>query len=176
MLYRIKQFWWARTAQPLSKVQWLRVQGVLASAELLTLFSTQSNSDQQHTLRILNLLQSPIDQNNSLLKAALLHDVGKTRLSISILDRVFVVLASLFIPKRSATWGLDPQPPFRYRKSFVMKHWHPAWGADMAAAAGADQLTINLIRRHQDALVLDAAQASKEEKLLQRLQWADDQS
>ena len=174
MIYRLKQFWWAWTARPLSQAQLKRVVAVLVSAEFITLYHTQSYNDQQHTLRILDLLDQQNEQNNALCQAALLHDVGKTRLSLSILDRVLIVLASRLIPRRAAGWGDDPNPPYRHRKAFVVKQWHAAWGAEMVAQLGGDTLTINLIRRHQDTLIGDGE--VEEDRLLRQLQWADDQS
>jgi len=174
MIYRLQQLWWALFAPPLSAQQMGRVRAILNSAELLALYTKQSRNDQQHTLRIVHLLDQKHYKNTSLLKAALLHDVGKVRLRLTILDRCFIVLASVLMRQRAASWGKDPNPPYRQRKAFVIREWHPAWGADMAEAAGADTLTVRLIARHQTKGLESGNR--EEDELLRQLQWADDQS
>jgi len=67
--------------------------------------------------------------------------------------------------------------PHGWRRPFVVKAQHAAWGAEMAANAGSDPLTVWLIEHHQD--VLAPLKASEEvgteaERLLRQLQWADD--
>ena len=176
IVYRFKQFYWSWTAGPLSDAQQAQVETVLVSAELINLFYTQSYDEQQHTMRILDLLRQANHHHPSLHKAALLHDLGKTRFSLSILDRVLIVLASRIIPQRARRWGDDPNPPYRHRKAFVIRRWHPMWGAEMVANSDLDQLSINLIRRHQDKLNGSTVEETEEEQLLRQLQWADDQS
>ena len=170
--YRVKQLWWAVTARPLSAESEATVKSVLNSAEL-TLFRQFSHGDQQHGLRVLQNLSNSDRQSLPLAKAALIHDVGKTRLTLTVLDRCLIVLASRVVPARARDWGRDPAAQQRYKRAFVIREWHAAWGAEMAEAVGSDQLTCDLIRRHQDKLsnVQDAT-----EKLLLALQTADDKS
>jgi putative nucleotidyltransferase with HDIG domain len=105
------------------------------------------------------------------LAAALLHDIGKTRYPLSVWDRILIVVGGALFPGRASAWGngsLDG-----WRRPFVVRAHHPAWGAEMAAAAGSRGRVVELIRRHQDELVQER---EDDDRLLARLQWADDQS
>lgn len=120
----------------------------------------------------------------ALLTAALLHDIGKTRHPLPIVERVLVVLGNKFLPGRAASWGIGE--PAGWRRAFVIKAQHAQWGAEMAAQAGSNPQVVELIRRHQDLLTLQEVRvpagvpvaASKEDndQLLRLLQWADDRS
>ncbi len=171
-MYRVKQLWWAVTARPLSAENKAQVQSVLSSAEF-ALFQTVSNNEQQHGVRVLTHLQKRGAQHPSLLKAALLHDLGKARTRPTILDRCLIVLVSKLMPKTATAWGFDLREPFGIRRAFVTRAHHPKWGAERAIAMGSDATTVALIRWHQAAL--DEAPADLV-PLLRDLQWADDQS
>ncbi len=169
-MYRVKQLWWAVTARPVADEavrQWLN------SAES-SLFYQYSPNDQQHALRVVRHLQAINTTHPSLIKAALIHDVGKTKVALSVWDRCFIVLASLLMPRRAVQWGRDESQLKSWRKPFVVKAHHARWGAEMAKVAGCDPITINLIARHQDKNI--ASDNPEVDALLEKLQWADDRS
>ena len=147
------------------------VSAQLTPAEM-TLFQHFSNSDQWHSYRVMKTLQAANHIHPDLLTAALLHDVGKTRAPLSVWERSWVVLGQVIWPKKTAVWGQDA--PLGWKRPFVVKAQHPAWGADMAAAAGSSELAIGLIRRHQDNVPETAV--SEMDHLLRHLQWADNQN
>lgn len=169
--YRLRQFWQNVTAQPLTAVAQSEVSAQLTPAEM-TLFQQFSNSDQWHSYRVMKTLQAANHIHPDLLTAALLHDVGKTCAPLSVWERSWVVLGQVIWPKKTAVWGQDA--PLGWKRPFVVKAQHPAWGADMAAAAGSSELAIGLIRRHQDHLPETAV--SETDHLLRQLQWADNQN
>lgn len=175
--YRIKQFWWELRAGPLAPEERAAVAAVLTAAEI-RLFDRLAPSDQVHSLRVMQRLRAAGHHDASLLKAALLHDVGKSCARLTLFDRVAVVLGGRLAPRRLAAWsrwdGDRPASARRlgWRTGFVVKARHAGWGADMAAAAGSDPLTVALIRRHQEPA---GGGDSAETTLLRRLQWADDQ-
>ncbi len=171
MRYRVEQFWQVLIARPLTEAAWLDVKAVLSQAEVV-LFAQFTNSDQWHSVRVVHTLQAKGHDEPALLKAALLHDIGKTKMNLTIGERVAVVLAEKMAPNRAANWGEGEAK--RWRRPFVVKAKHPEWGAQMAAAAGSDTLTTNLIRRHQEHL--HGTAVTKEDKMLQALQWADNQN
>ena len=168
--YRIWQFWQAVWAQPLVAEAWDAVSVVLTAAEL-NLFCQFSRSDQRHSYRVMDLIREAGYTEPSLLKAALLHDVGKVKYPIHIWNRVVMVLGTKLLPQKARQWGLAEAGG--WQRPFVIKACHPQWGAEMAEAAGSDPLTITLIRYHQDNHYRDD---DKVGQLLRILQWADDQA
>lgn len=166
MWYRVKQYWWLWTARELSAEQLATIEQALSPAEW-QLFQQFSKSDKQHSYRVFDLLHQAGHTNPDLLTAALLHDIGKTRLRITWIDRVISTLGSLLVSKRAQQWGLVP-PPYGWRKPFVIKAKHPAWGAEMAQQINSRPTAIALIAHHQD-------KNSHDDRLLELLQWADDQ-
>ncbi len=172
--YRLWQVWRNLTAVPLSSTEEEVVTAVLTPDEL-TLFRRFSLSDQQHSYRVLCTLLQAGYTHTSLLKAALLHDVGKTRFDLTIWERSLAVLLDLLWPQQGDFWGQGEA--HGWQRPFVVKAQHPAWGADMVAVLGADPLTVTLIRRHQDRLPEPAAiTEDQDQHLLRLLQWADDQN
>lgn len=169
--YRLRQFWQNVAARPLTAVAQSEVSAQLTPAEM-TLFQHFSNSDQWHSYRVMKTLQAANHIHPDLLTAALLHDVGKTRVPLSVWERSWVVVGQVIWPKKTAVWGQDA--PLGWKRPFVVKAQHPAWGADMAAAAGSSELAVGLIRRHQDNVPETAV--SEMDHLLRHLQWADNQN
>ncbi|MEM7797860.1 MAG: HD domain-containing protein [Chloroflexota bacterium] len=171
--YRLKQVWWAVSARPLNSEQQKQIAGLLTPTEL-ELFGRFSTNDQNHSARVLTHLILIGEEAPSLLKAALLHDIGKTRTPLTVVDRSLAVAGKILMTNQVTTWGMLPlQDARRYHRPFVVKEQHAQWGADIVAAAGSDPLTVRLIQRHQD-LLIDIA--SEEDRLLSVLQWADDLS
>jgi putative nucleotidyltransferase with HDIG domain len=127
---------------------------------LRALFLRQTVGEQAHALRVMQRLASSGVQTERLplLQAALLHDVGKTRAPLSLAERVAVVLVGRFWPWliKHSNW-----------RPFVTARRHAEWGAELCAEAGAPELTVDLVRRHQTP-------AAPDDKLLAALQMADD--
>ena len=171
MLYRVWQFWVAFTAQQLPANARQEIGEILQLAEN-QLFDRFSQSDQWHGYRVMCALREANYCDPALLTAALLHDIGKTCYPLTVWERSLAVVLALFMPQRVRCWGQGEARG--WRRPFVVKVQHPAWGADMVAAVGGDPLTVALIRRHQDDLAESADSA--EDKLLRLLQWADNQN
>lgn len=169
--YRLWQFWQIVTAVPLEPTARDEVATILSPSEL-SLFRQFALNDQWHSYRVMKMLQAAGHDQPQLLVAALLHDVGKTKLPLSIWERSLIVLASLLLPRQTAVWGQGEA--VGWKRPFVVKMQHPTWSAEMATAAGSDPQVIALIQWHQDAI--DPNDYSEEAKLLRLLQWADDQN
>ena len=60
-----------------------------------------------------------------------------------------------------------------WKRAFVVREQHAAWGADLAKRAGSAAEVIELILRHQDTLM---ANGDELDERLMLLQWADDQN
>lgn len=136
------------------------------------LFQSYSYSDKWHTYRVLRTLKEAGCTQPELLTAALLHDVGKAGTQLSAWDRSLVVLMTKVAPRRADAWGQGEASG--WRRPFVVKGQHAAWGAELARAAGSRPLVVELIRRHQEPL--PPAAEGEVERLLCLLQWADDQN
>ena len=169
--YRLWQFWQIVTAVPLTSAAHEEVAAILSAHEL-ALFNQFALNDQWHSYRVMKMLQQAGHNKPSLLVAALLHDVGKTRLPLSIWERSLIVLASILLPQQTKMWGQGEA--VGWKRPFTVKVQHPAWSAEMATAAGSDPQAVALIRRHQDPIAPD--DQSEEAELLRLLQWADDQN
>jgi len=185
LLYRLGQLGRQFQRRPLSESARAEVAAVLSEPER-ALFVRFSPSDQWHSYRVFCMLHTAGHTQAELLKAALLHDVGKTCVRLTIWDRMLIVVLGGVMPGRTAGWGKDEivncelsivncqLEVERWRRPFVVKEQHPAWGATMVEAAGGSPLVVSLICRHQDKL--SGQPASIEDELLAYLQWADDQN
>ena len=140
--------------------------------ELLALYRRMRRSERQHSLRVLQALCETQQNDPDLLTAALLHDVGKIRTSFFLPEKVLVVLVKAAAPRLYQRWGSGPARG--WRRPFAVSVQHPAWGADMVAAAGGGPVAVELIRRHQDRL--DGAPQTDADRLLLLLQAVDDRS
>ncbi len=170
LAYRLGQFWRLLRAPALETAAWDEIAALLSPGEL-ALFRRFGNSDQQHGYQVMRTLLAAGDDHPALLAAALLHDVGKTKVRPRLWERIVGALGDTFLPGRAAHWGQGP--PRGWRRPFVIRRQHPAWSAELAAAAGSAPLAVALMRHHQDK---EPGQMPQElAALLRRLQWADDQ-
>jgi hypothetical protein len=193
IFYRTRQFWQALGAS-LSPEDLDLVHEVLAPSQR-RLFEQLQMSERVHSIKVLRALLDRGEDHPDLLLAALLHDVGKSRFPLNLLDRILIVLGKAFFPQRAKRWGSEPVSDLKslrsydrpgllvetflkiWRRPFIIAERHPAWGAEMAARSGASPLAVALIRRHQDEL--DPGPGSNpgiEQHLLRKLQAVDDNS
>ena len=129
-------------------------------------------AEQVHAYRLFKHLENSGQATPDLLTAALLHDVGKILVPLSIFDRVVIVLGKHLFRKAARRWAEGT--PHGWRLPFVVAEKHAEWGADLASQAGATPLTVELIRRHHDSPVGNPD--SETEHLLAALLAADDES
>ena len=168
--YRLGQFWFALTAAPAP--QDLEQARTILSPSELQLFTQMQPSEQAHALRVLNRLRQQDEIEPRLLKAALLHDVGKIRYRLNPWQRGLIVLLKKFAPGAARRWG--ESEPAGWRVAFAVAAQHPAWGASLVESAGSDPLTVSLVRRHQEHPAKSTG--NLEECLLRVLQTADEES
>lgn len=144
--YRVWQFWHTFRPSKLEPSEEEDIASILSTDEM-NLFSRQDLAGIQHSFRVMRRIKERGSNSEDLLKAALLHDVGKTRVMISWWDRPVVVLAEALIPSYAVRWSTGSGKG--WSRPFVMKVKHAEWGADAASAAGSSSLTVELIRWHQ---------------------------
>ena len=118
----------------------------LSSVEL-ELFSRMESADQHHSVNVLRSLLAMDIADMALLKAGLLHDVGKSRCKIGIVYRTLaVVLTAVF-------GGLPEFLSWQSRESiftpFYVIENHPRIGASMLAKAGCEERVWRLTELHQ---------------------------
>lgn len=145
LLYRVRQFFHARNAAPLSEAESERVRAVL-NREQFALYQTMPLGDQRHSLQIFDGLCAQGYTARPLLQAALLHDVAKRELGLGY--RTGVILLNRFSPHALAR-AASPQPR-SWRYPFYISLHHPELGAELAARVGADADALTLIRVHQE--------------------------
>ena len=168
--YRISQFWRQITAGSLPPSAWQEIEAVLSPPER-ELFRRFALGDRWHGYRVMCTLREAGHTDPDLWVAALLHDVGKTRVRFTAVDRSLEAVCRKLMPGRVQQW--EQGQPTGWQRPFVVRARHPAWSAEMAQAAGSSPTAVSLIRRHQDPL---PQPTSHEDHLLQLLQWADDQN
>ncbi|MFC2055233.1 HD domain-containing protein [Chloroflexota bacterium] len=183
VIYRARQTWNTITAIP-EKDDIDQVRKIL-SPDLMSIFLGLQPGEQAHSYWVYNQLRQNGETNHNLLVAALLHDVGKSLHPLRLWERIVIVLGKTFFPQEIKAWGQGD--PHGFLRPFVISEKHPDWGADMAAQAGASQMTVSIIRRHQEPQNINPNEISgknlfvttnhlMEKQLLQRLQQADNKS
>ena len=141
------------------------------SPALLALFDRLQRGEQLHSLKVLQhvLAQGPTPPELAI--AALLHDAGKSRCPLPTWQKTYAVLLRSIFPQLARRWQ---QGELRHiwQRPFVVMHHHPAWSAELLAAAGAPEGAVWLAAHHAD----DAARwtAHPHVDWLRRLQAADD--
>jgi hypothetical protein len=144
LLYRLRQGIENLRAAPSPEDTELAA-GYLAPGEL-ALFSRMEPADQRHTAGVLRSLQRAGIEDRALLKAGLLHDVGKSRRKLSVAHRtVAVVLRAVFGRLPSFLVWQDEGgilAPF-----YVLEN-HPRLGACMLARAGCEERVWRLAELH----------------------------
>ncbi len=151
--HRVAQFWHTLTA-PWHNVDEAYAARYLAPAEL-ALFRRMPRAEQLHGIALAQALAARGWADDDLLKAALLHDVGKTVVRPRLWERVAVVLAEWLFPRHAARWAQGEARG--WRRGFVIRAQHAAWGAELLAAAGASPRVVALVRAHHDPAGADAA-------------------
>lgn len=168
--YRMQQGVWALLAftqtvdevlaqQHLNEAQW-------------ALFCQMSHSEQLHSLNVLRTVLAQASETPSdLAVAALMHDVGKSRYHMSVLEKTLVTLIKTFLlgwfqqlseADKVTTW----------RAPFAVYRYHPDWGAELMSEADSTERTLWLVAHHQDAA--ETWHNHPNYPLLLRLQAADD--
>ncbi|MCL5256834.1 MAG: HDIG domain-containing protein [Chloroflexi bacterium] len=146
-VYRIRQFSDALHATVDSDETGL-VRSVLTETEQ-DLFFRMPLADQRHSLDVFYSLVSRGHMERPLLKAALLHDVGKTanHRSIGVITRSLAVLANALSPRLTSLLSSSKESSWRY--GFFLHRTHERRSAEMLQRAGTDEATITLVENHE---------------------------
>ena len=136
---------------------------------MAALFFRMSDPDQSHSVRVFQTLVNQGEEDEDLLRAALLHDVGKSLHPLRARERSLVVVTNRIFPNQVLKWGQDE--PYGWRKPFVVALQHPEWGAALVQQEGGSETLVTLIRYHQEHAPPCIRKDVQE--LLERLQTAD---
>jgi hypothetical protein len=151
-LYRVRQFVRAVDSWIRSDDADTTVAARYLPPEAVKLFQAMSRYDRQHALKVVQALERQGHTDRDLMAAALLHDAGKTVTQggrVWLWHRVAVVLMHVFWPnllERLAKGGRQG-----WRRPFFVQLTHAAISAEAAEHAGCSEVTVDLIRRHEDA-------------------------
>jgi hypothetical protein len=110
------------------------------------LFLTMTLADQRHSLDLSARLRADGHDEPDLVRAALLHDVGKALGPLPLPYRVIHSLAAIAAPRLACWLGQDPAPS--WRRPFYFAAHHAALGAEAAARAGSNSRVVRLIGGH----------------------------
>ena len=160
--YRTKQFFWALFAKKSLMederyvVSLRDVDNRLTPAER-RLFATMDSADQRHCLDVFCLLREWGHDDEDLLRAALLHDVGKGLARVRLWHRVAIVLANAV--HRRIVDRLQSDRPASWRYPFCVHRQHAELGARLAEGAGCRPRVVDLIRRHDTSSGDELAEA-----------------
>lgn len=164
--HRVAQFLRAAFARPADAEQALVEQHL--PPLLRPAFARLSRAEQAHAVATLRTLLRQGHADPDLLAAALVHDLGKSRAPLRLLERVLIVLAQSFLPRQAAGWGQGEARG--WRRPFVVAARHAAWGEALVLEAGGSARLAEIVRRHHEPL---PAASTPVDLLLQALKAAD---
>ena len=161
MIKRIRQFWRAIKAK-LTVEDKVFIDKYLNDEEQ-KLFFAMRVYDQRHVLNVAYTAQKIIEQKqyenvdyNLLIRACLLHDVGRT--AICLMDKVTSVLLGKFLPQKSKQWAnraeklkLNKEKSFWQKRRYALYIYynHAQLGAEKLSGLGLNNIA-EIIRYHHD--------------------------
>ncbi len=155
IMYRLKQVQDALSGK-LSETDWSTINSSLSEKELM-LFKKLAIADQFHSMQV---AKSALDLKNKLkldidskliTRAALLHDIGKLGIRLSLIDRVLPVIMTRISVKLSRMLGQNYSAKLVFRGFFTYWH-HQDRGVEIAVESGLDPQIVELIRKHQEPI------------------------
>lgn len=122
------------------------------------LFSQMNKIDQQHAITVAKAIIDKATESaekielQTLVKAALLHDIGKVEGDFNFLSRIIVGFIRRVKPTWRGRFAMTYPVSFweKIRYGFYVDLVHPARGAHMAKIFGIDKTVVEMIRHHHD--------------------------
>ncbi|MCL4459002.1 MAG: HDIG domain-containing protein [Chloroflexi bacterium] len=110
------------------------------------LFERMELADQRHCVDVFSHLRRQGQESQDLLRAALLHDVGKVEARFGLRIRGAIVLLEGLNARMLARIASNKRDSWRY--CFYVHEHHARIGAEMARQAGCSSRVISLISQH----------------------------
>ena len=146
LFYRIKQFYWAVTSR-INEHDSKFIKNILNTEEL-KLFNKLSINEQKHCVKvaydaecICNSKQGIVDKK-LLLKAALLHDIGKIHRKLNLIDKSVIVLMDRISKGKLRKFSQNPKINVYYNHSKI--------GVDLLKKIEYDKKLFYLIENHDN--------------------------
>lgn len=112
-------------------------------------FQSMSRAEQLHSLNVLRaVLEAEPNAPTALTKAALLHDVGKSRYHMAVWQKTLSVFMLAFAPGLSRRHSNDDMLS-KWRSPLVVRARHPKWSGEILRECGSDSAVIWLAENHQ---------------------------
>ena len=145
IFYRIKQFYWAITSK-VNKDDINFVINILNIKEL-ELFNKLSVQEQKHSIKVAYDIKFLCEKNNKidmnlLLKAALLHDIGKIYRRLNLIDKSVIVLLN------SISKGKIKR--FSKNKKINVYYNHGRIGSELLESIECDEKLLYLVEHHHN--------------------------
>lgn len=128
-----------------------RIQILLNDESQWRLVARLSSFDRAHHLNVYDLLVRWEFSDPDLLRAALLHDIGKSdgTHQVRLWHRIGRVIGRRAAP---TTWKRLSQRPARFRAGLYLAEHHARFGAGAARVSGASARCCELILRHEESI------------------------
>lgn len=160
MIYRIKQFFWALTAQITQEEEKLIKQYLLPQE--IELFDKLKVYEQKHSVNVAKALQedSTYDNQKEMIRVGLLHDIGKIKYPIGPIRKSIMVLLDKFTKGKIAQYNQV--------KMVCCYYEHPQIGYEVLKERGGySEEFLEIIQKHHEQE--DKCKIAKEShKLLQK--------
>lgn len=119
------------------------------------LFFQMAPVDQRHAFEVAREVATDpriqtADERILLVKAGLLHDIGKVKGDFTITQRVLVKLMKKFLPGTYRKLASQYQKPGTLTHAVFVQAAHPKRGAYMLQAFGASELVVELVKNHHE--------------------------
>jgi putative nucleotidyltransferase with HDIG domain len=132
--------------------------GALLTDEQQALFASLAVVDQRHSMAVARALASHGETDPDLLRAALMHDIGKSLGRIAVWERVAHVLLLCVTPRLVGRIG-SKRAGGAGHGLYLLAH-HAELGAQIAAQAGFSPEVVALVRGDGDARQQNALHAA----------------
>lgn len=146
---RVKQFY-INVTDKMSKSDYDYVKSIITKDEF-DLFNKLLKSEQKHSVRIAKYIENAIDNNliddseiinnkEKLIKAAVLHDVGKSKKTINVIDKSIIVILNKLTKGNLRN--------FKKSKKVQCYYNHSEYSYDMLNKINHDEILLDIIRNH----------------------------